>query len=117
MDRSERFALFIAALMKAQPETDYKSARNLLDGTLNQIEDAHSGTAFDPDMWMSDGRMYPPHDDFERRSDISGARLFYSRGHRIYFGENGAIRIENRTGQDRGKIALSKPGSDGGHIT
>jgi hypothetical protein len=114
MDRTERIALFIAALKEAQPETDCTSARKLLDDTLNKIEDSHSGASFDPDNWMSDGRMYPPQDDSEPRSDILGARLFYSRGHRLYFGRNGAIRIENRTGPDRGKIVLNKPGRDGG---
>lgn len=117
MERVERIALFIAALEEAQPEANWTSARELLDVTLRQIEDAHSGAPFDPDKWTSDGRMYPPQDDLERPSDILGARLFYSRGHRLYFGENGAIRIENRTGPDRGKIVLNKPGRDGGRLT
>jgi hypothetical protein len=116
MDRTERFALFVAALDAAQPESSGESARKLLDETMNQIENAHSGAPFNPDAWMVDGRMYPPQDDSERKSDIPGAQMFVSRRHRIYFGESGAIRITGRYASDRGNIILDKAGANGSSL-
>ncbi|MCA1749123.1 MAG: hypothetical protein LC634_06180 [Sphingomonadales bacterium] len=42
-----------------------------------------------------------------------GVALFHARRHRIWFGDNGAIRIVVRTGRDRGRIEIDKPGTDG----
>lgn len=117
MNRSDRFAQFLAALNNAPASVNFLTARELLDKTMNQVEDAHSGASFNPAAWITDGRMYPPLDDSERQSDIPDARLFNSRGHRVYFGKNGAIRIENRTGPNRGQIVLDKPGLDGDRLT
>ena len=62
---------------------------------------------------MSHDRMYPPQDDREQVSDVAGVALFHARRHRIWFADNGAIRIEVRVGPDRGRIELDKPGADG----
>ena len=93
MNQSERFALLLAELDKATPAHDQASARLLLEETMNRIENAHSGVPFDPANWMKDGRLYPPHDDQQKVSPVSGTSLFFSRKHRIWFGDNGSIRI------------------------
>ena len=113
MDRKQRLALFLAATEQAPPASDPASARVLLAQELNGIEDAHSGAPFNPANWMTDGRIYPPQDDQEQPSPIAGAALFYSRGHRIWIGDNGAIRIEIRRAPDIGRVVLDKPGADG----
>ena len=113
MDRKQRFALFLAALDDAPAAVDRAAARSLIAEVLNRIEDAHSGAPYDPPNWMTDGRMYPPDDDFEQPSPIAGAALFHSLRHRIWIADNGAIRIEVRRGQDSGRIELDKAGVDG----
>lgn len=113
MDRKQRFALFLAALEQAPSASDRASARVQLAIILNEVEDAHSGAPYDPPNWMTDGRMYPPEDDFEQPSPIAGAALFHSLRHGIWIADNGAIRIEVRRGQDKGRIELDKAGADG----
>ena len=113
MDRKQRFALFLAALDDAPAAHDRASARALLAETLNRIEDAHSGVPFDPANWMTDGRMYPPLDDNKKLSPLSGTAVFHTKGHRVWLGDNGAIRFEIRRGPGKGHIDLDKPGADG----
>lgn len=113
MDQKQRLALFLAEMEQATAAHDVASARLLLAETINRIEEAHSGVPYDPEKWMTDGRMYPPHDDFEQPSPIAGAVLFHSLGHAIWFAANGAIRIEGRRGSNKGRVELDKPGADG----
>ena len=113
MDRKQRFALFLVALEQAPSASDRASARELLTRLLNEVEDAHSGSPYDPPNWMTDGRMYPPEDDNNKVSTVSGASLFYTKGHRVWFGDNGSIRLEVRRGPGKGRIELDKPGADG----
>ena len=113
MDRTQRLALFLAAMEQAPPASDRTSARELLTGILNAIEDARSGATNDPANWMTDGRMYPPQDDFEQPSPVAHAALFHTVGHRVWIADNGAIRIEVRKGQNGGRVELDTAGADG----
>lgn len=116
MERDERFALFVQELGDVAPAATFDEARDQLETILNRIEDAHSGAPFRPDHWRDDGRMYPPGDDYERRSPFRGARLFRTRGHYVLIGENGAIRISSaRRPVDApdAEVILDKPGNDG----
>ena len=113
MDRKQRFALFVTALEVAPAANDRASARELVTRILNAIEDAHSGAHYDPPNWMTDGRMYPPQDDFEQPSPVAHAALFHTVGHRVWIADNGAIRIEVRKGQNAGRVELDKAGADG----
>ena len=113
MDRKQRLALFLAALNDALAAHDQASARELLADLLNRIEDAHSGVPNEPANWMTDGRMYPPQDDNKKVTKVSGASLFHTKGHRVWFGDNGSIRLEVRRGPGKGHIELDKPGADG----
>ena len=113
MDQKQRLALFVSALEQANAASDGASARKLAETELNMVEDAHSGFPFDPDNWMTHDRMYPPQDDQKQASAFPGAELFHTQSHRIWFGDNGSIRIEVRKGPNRGRIELDKPGVDG----
>ncbi len=113
MDQKYRFALFLAAMKQAAAAHDKDSARALLAETLNRIEETHSGVPYDPEKWMTDGRMYPPQDDQEQVSPISDVSLFYSRKHCIWVGTNGAVRFERRHPPNMGLVELDKPGRDG----
>lgn len=113
MDKSERFALFVQELQEAAPAATFEEARQLLDTVLNSVEDRHSGVPFCPVNWRDDGRLYPPQDDAERKSSVAGVRVFRTRGHRVGIGGNGAIRI---TVVADGRVALDKPGKDGGFL-
>ena len=78
-----------------------------------EVEDAYSGVPYDPANWMIDGRMYPPHDDFEQPSPVAHAALFHTVGHRVWFADNGAILFEVRKGEKAGRIELDKAGANG----
>jgi hypothetical protein len=111
----ERFALFLKRLMASAAATTQDEARTLLAETLNAVEDAFSGVAFDPDKHITDGRLYPPQDDSRR--DVLGRNdvvRFRSRGHNTWIASNGAIRIEKigKTGEPS-VCCLDKPGADG----
>lgn len=110
MIKDERFRLFVRELEEAKPVATLEEARLLLETILNGVEDRHSGAPYDPDNWQTGGRMYPPGDDFERKSELPGVRVFRTRGHRVLFAANGAIRIVAIDGT----LVLDKPGKDGG---
>lgn len=113
MEKSERFALFVRELQEAAAAASFEEARQLVDSVLNGVEDRHSGVTFRPDQWRSDGRMYPPQNDSEKKSPIAGVRVFRTRGHRVWIAGNGAIRITT-AGAAEDRIILDKPGKDGG---
>jgi hypothetical protein len=110
MDKRKRFGLFVRELEEAAPAATFEEARLLLETILNGVEDRHSGVPYNQATSQFDGRMYPPHDDFEKPSGIDGVRMFKTRGHRVFFASNGAIRIESVIGE----VVLDKPGKDGG---
>ena len=113
MEPQQRFALFLTTLEQEPFASNQVSARELLTKILNAVEDAHSGAPYDPANWKTDGRMYPPQDDNKKIATISGASVFHTKGHRVWFGDNGSIRLEVRRGPGTGRIELDKPGADG----
>jgi len=112
--RYERLLIFIGRLVAAAPASDALSAKQLLDSTLNAVEDEFSGVPFAPDIPEGSGRMYPAQDDNRRvvagRPDLVRYR---HRGHETIFGSNGAMLIRQIA---NGDIVLSKAGSDGKEI-
>jgi hypothetical protein len=58
---------------------------------------------------QTDGRMYPPHESFEKSSGNPSVRLFMQQRHRTFVGVNGAIRIV--TFHDT--LFVDLPGEDG----
>jgi len=68
-------------LREAAPFQDGASARYSLESIMRQVEDELSGVpeSEDASMRPADGRMYPPHDSFERSSGSPRVRLFRQR--------------------------------------
>jgi hypothetical protein len=98
---------------KAAPFSDGAVARAALERILREVENEHSGIPEDPNAHLaktSDGRMYPPHDRFESRSGSPHISAFVQTGHRTFFGDNGAVRIERRSD---GTAEIDIPGADG----
>ena len=108
-DREELLAEFLLRLGNAKPASDSDGAFCLLSNMLTSVEDEHSGVPNDPSRWREDGRLYPPQADREIRSPVNGTRCYRTAGHRLVFGENGAIAILD--GDD--VWIFQKPGRDG----
>jgi hypothetical protein len=112
--KRDRLALFVSTMKSLPLSSSMDERRTQLTATLNAIEDEHSGTPYNPETWLTDGRMYPPDDDYKR--DVPGRpdlTRFRSRGHNTYFRNNGAVRIEVVTTRD---VVLDLPGSDGRRV-
>ena len=93
-----------------------RRARNAEEGmeqvreTLTQVEDDLSGIPKSeppPPPGKSDGRMYPPMDDFIQRNP-DGSMSARTRGHNIEIGADGEITITNRRNSN---IDFNKPGA------
>ena len=115
--KHERFAEVLLRLEAAPPCSDFRTARALIDATLNAVEDELSGVSFQAENWYFDGRMYPVQDDNVRV--VPGYPEVWrltSAGHDTYVGSKGSYDIrekdERGTGRGFGKIVISKAGSD-----
>src|SRR5262249_20979724 len=117
LSRRERLTEMLRRLRQAAPFSDGAEARAALERIMREVEDEHSGVPEDPNaQWAArgDGRMYPPHDRFAFSSGSPRISAFGQTGHRTFFGDNGAIRIERRSD---GLAELDLPGVDGKTIT
>jgi hypothetical protein len=105
----QRLALFYERLAKQPPCSSAEEALAQLRETLTDIEDAFSGIPRSdppPPPGQTDGRMYPPLDDFVIR-EPDGRITARTRSHKIDLGPDGSIRIVHiRTG----KSEFEKPG-------
>jgi hypothetical protein len=78
---------------------------------MREVEDELSGIPEDPNAaatLTTDGRMYPPHDWFEKPSGSPRVRLFRLKRHQTWIGDNGALKIVSW----QGTIEIDLPGSD-----
>ena len=118
VSRQERFAEFLGRLEQAPAASTFGQAYELMCRTLNEVEDELSGIPYDPASWRTDGRMYPPEPDSERKvPDRRTVKRFRHRGHNTLIGENGAIEIRTAVAGEidmsSGEAVLSKAGADG----
>jgi hypothetical protein len=66
---------------------------------------------FNPDSWLTDGRMYPPQmDNIRELAGYPKIKRFRSLKHNTHIGENGSIEI---CIVSDGEVLLTKPGADG----
>jgi hypothetical protein len=110
--RRERFDEMLRRLNNAAPFADCGQARAALEEIMRAVEDELSEIPEDPNAHlatMSDGRMYPPHDRYEIRSASPRIRAFRQKGHKTYFGDNGALLIERLNGE----IEINLSGANG----
>jgi hypothetical protein len=117
LSRGERVTEMLRRLSKTAPFSDGADARAALERIVREVEDEHSGVPEDPNAHLaktSDGRMYPPHDRFAFPSGSPHISAFGQTGHRTFFGDNGAVRIERRSD---GMAEIDIPGADGKTIT
>jgi hypothetical protein len=113
--KQRRLSEFFRRLLASPPSNSGTEAMKLISDTLNAVEDELSGVPFHPDLWQSDGRMYPPRSD-SKRSVPGHADVvrFRSRGHNVFVGRNGAIRIlAAATPPESGPVLFEKLGADG----
>jgi hypothetical protein len=113
LSRRERLREMLHRLSIAAPFSDGAHARAALERIVREVEDEHSGVPEDPNAHLaktSDSRMYPPHDRFGFPSGSPRVSAFGQTGHRTFFGDNGAVRIERRSD---GAVEIDIPGVDG----
>ena len=111
--RAARLIEFLERLSAAPAATSDEMAYELISRTLNEVEDEMSGTPFNPDTWLSDGRLYPPQHDSQRTvASHPFVKRFRSRAHNTYVAANGAIEIRDLSNT----VLLQKAGSDGRHV-
>ena len=68
-------AEFIHCLWDAPAAKTHDDAFALLADCLNAVEDKMTDIPFDPDAWLSDGRMYPPQDEIYRVAETAARRV------------------------------------------
>jgi len=110
LSKAKRLQLFLERLKAAPPVESADAALQLLATILTAVEDEFSGVAGRPELWKTDGRMYPPQADSRVKCPGQASlRKYRSKGHYDIIGLNGSIRIETLDA----KIILDKPGRDG----
>ena len=110
LSKQKRLEVFLKRMEDVAPASSAEEALNLLANVLNQVEDEFSGVSYNPQLWETDGRMYPPQVDNVR--DVPGRpslQRYRSVNHNTFIGKNGSIRIETIPG----RVLLDKYGSDG----
>ncbi len=118
--KQERLAEFKRRVLAAPAAQTYAEARQQLSDILNAVEDEMTDIPFNPDSQRSDGRMYPPHDDFELASGHADWRRFRAARHNTVFGSNGSIWILEAPPPPHawasGTVVMDKPGRDGRRV-
>jgi hypothetical protein len=110
LSKSKRLHEFIQRLQAVPAASSADEAFILLAETLHAVEDEFSGVPNRPELWKTDGRMYPPREDSRVKCpERPSLRKYRSKGHYDFLGINGSIRIETVDAE----TLLDKPGQDG----
>jgi hypothetical protein len=112
-DRRQRLQVYLERLSDAPRASTGAEARQQSDSILNEVETELTNIPNDPTTLGSDGRNYPPQDDrCHRMPNHPDVFRCETRGHYVFYRDNGAIRIETRS-LKRPAVLFDKPGSDG----
>ena len=113
--KGKRFNEFLRRLAVLPPASNFQEGYEQLAATLNKVEDELSGIEYNPNLWRTDGRMYPPREDNIR--DVPGrphVKRLRSLGHNTFIGDNGSIEVQTAgRGATPGEVVFSKPGASG----
>ena len=114
--KAERLAIILERLRAAPPCKSAEEALELVNATVDAVEDELSGVAFDPDAAekLQDGRMYGPHpryaSDYKGRAELT---RYAHTAHDTFIQADGAFLIRLRRPP---RVLLSKPGAGGREI-
>jgi hypothetical protein len=109
----ERLAIYFERLKAAPPATSAQEAIELINKTLDEVEDEYSGIPKNPNPSLKfDGRMYPVQSDFIRPNpNDEDGYILRTRGHEIYVYKDGRILIIVRPDRPNGgQVILEKLG-------
>lgn len=109
LSKGERLQIFQEQLANAKPASNQEEAIQLINKTLDNVEDQYSGIPKQegiPDG--KDGRMYGILDDKYVETLEDGTKVANTRGNRVILKQDGGIEIQTRDGS---KTLLSKPGA------
>ena len=109
MDKNKRLHTFIERLNMVDKADTADEAYTILAKVLNEVEDEFTNIPYSPHLWMTDGRLYPPQEDNRMNTSNTEVIRYRNRRHNTYFGNNGAIMIQELSG----KIIVDKAGRDG----
>jgi hypothetical protein len=114
VEKKIRLMEFLKRLSAADPVDNQSSAYQLLEKTLDEVENELSGIPYGDPMGSDDGRMYAPRVDSIRPVDGRLDLVRYrSRLHNTYISSWGAILIRTTDG----KTLLDKLGDNNVGIT
>jgi hypothetical protein len=119
--RRARLEEFFRRLLAAPPVSNHEEAMQAMATILTAVEDEFSGIAYDPAETGTDGRLYPPKEQFRRPdSEWPGVRCYRQVAHKTFVAENGAIEIRALLRQGDAvveTVLLEKSGRDGRKVT
>ncbi len=115
-----RLEIFYHRLRIESSATSGEEAMHSIASILQAVEDEFSGVPYDPGEVGTDGRLYPPKEQYRRpKEERPGVRCYFQVGHKTLIADNGAIEISVRSPHGNeyvDTLELDKPGSDGRRV-
>ena len=108
ISKAARLKIFASKLEKAVPASNQKEAINLINKTLDEVEEVHSGIKKAkgiPDR--DDGRMYGILDEKYVTTLEDGTKIANTKGNRIILEKDGGFKIQTKDGS---KTLIEKAG-------
>ena len=111
LSKGERLKIFIKNLTEADSPSNPDEALDLINKTMDEVEDTYSGVKKNPNAASmpnrDDGRMYGILDDTFVKRHEDGSLTARTKGNKIEVGSDGSIKILSKDGE---KTFLDKPG-------
>jgi RHS repeat-associated protein len=108
LGKSDRLKIFTARLKEAAPVSNQKEALNLINTTLDAVEDQYSGVLKAKGIPnRDDGRMYGILDEKYVTTLKDGTKVANTKGNRIVLNKDGGFEIQSKDGK---QVLFSKPG-------